>query len=700
LMEFHCKKVKSLTCLLLILTSAFVGFSFLPRVKGEMAVPSLTPTSGKVGSTMQLAGNLTTPNGTFQVFWDLTLLLLNASAVGNSVNVSLTVPPATYGPHNITLSDVAAGENTTAVFDVSTAYSLSVSQKPAPAELQEGDNFTATLNMTGGMQGETDVANITVLAPNNSSYVSFGNLTTGNDGNGTLSVNYPADFPSGANTNFTGYYSVSFNGTVATASSFVGLTNSSEYHRDQAIDVKAVYAPDESVSLSIIGSNLNYSQSIVADGSGMVHYVNPTVLANASASSIYVVSVTSVSGPTQKVPPDVQSFTVPGFAVIVTARNLAGDPVPSLSVTTFENLTLVSSATSDANGSVTLNLEVGDYLCNASLGGQEVGRETLVVNETSTTFDLICNLTDLGIVVMDEDGVLIPDVEFQLVQTLHAAQVNENFTISVNATDVNGASVAQSLLPVFENASVDYALNASRYGMLFNTTGPLQLPVAAWFNVTIVCPKENLYLNVSDAVGRPIVNASVNAMEEAGGLSYSNNTGPDGTTTLRATFGRYLLRVYADGIELNETTVDLNVTTLSETINCSLYGLDVSVKISDYFGQSISNVNVTLQWHGYSNSSSIVSGSDGLATFKNITGGNLTVIARLNGQSNQLAVAPVYVTNSETIEIRLDKYLLLVGVLVDLGAFITVMIVVLAVILILCFEVYRRRRRRPEQSGS
>jgi hypothetical protein len=175
---------------------------------------------------------------------------------------------------------------------------------------------------------------------------------------------------------------------------------------------------------------------------------------------------------------------------------------------------------------------------------------------------------------------------------------------------------------------------------------------------------------------------------------------PRKTATLRATFGRYLLRTSADGIELNETMVNLNATTVNAAINCSLYGLDVSVKISDYFGQSISNVNVTLQWLGYPNSSSIVSGSDGLATFKSITGGNLTVTAGLTGQSNQLAVATFNVGNSTTFEIRLDKYLVLAGMLVDLGAFVTVIIVVLAVILILCFEVYRRRRHRPEQSES
>jgi hypothetical protein len=685
-----------------------MGISLLPMVGASVAVISLTPSAGYVGTQMQLAANITTENGIFQVFWDSNVLLANTTAVGNSANASLTVPPATSGNHTITVVDAATRENATANFTVSTAYSLSVSQKPAPGQWQEGDDFDVTLNMTGGVQGETDVANITAVDPTNASYTSLGNITTLTDGNGTLTVNYPAGFSSGANTNFTGQYAFSFNGTLAATSSFVGLTNSSQYHRDQTLDVKAVYAPSENVTLLIEnvtlltnGNNLNYSQSIIADNvTGMVHYVSSTILLNASASSIYTVNVTSVSGPTLKVPPDVQNFTVPGFAVNVTTRNLAREPVPNVLVTVFENLNLVSSGTSDANGLTTPTpmLEVGSYLCNASFSGQEIGDITIVVNETSTVFDLLCNLTDLKVVVVDEDGSFIPDVQLDLI--MNQTSVNQTSTVGINSTDVDGTSIANSLLPIFNNASILYSLNASRYGMLFNTTSDFSLPVAAWYNLTIVCPKENLDLNVTDGSGQPIRNASVNAMEEAGGLLYSNDTLADGTTTLHATFGRYLIQVYVGGIELNETTIDLNYTTVNATISCSLYGLDVSVKLTAYFGQVIPNLNVTLEWIGYPNSTSTVSGSDGIASFKGIVGGNLTLTVSMKGQSSPLAVTTANVSTSTTIEIRLDKYIVLAGMLVDLGQFVTVLAILLIVIFIVCLEVYRRRRSRPQQSES
>jgi hypothetical protein len=161
------------------------------------------------------------------------------------------------------------------------------------------------------------------------------------------------------------------------------------------------------------------------------------------------------------------------------------------------------------------------------------------------------------------------------------------------------------------------------------------------------------------------------------------------------------VQVTAGGIELNETTINLNSTVVNATIICNLYGLNVSVKLTDNFGQVVPNLNVTLDWMGYSNSSSKVSGSSGIATFNGIVGGNLTLTVSPKGQSNQLALMAVYVGNSTTLEIRLDKYIVLAGTLVDLGQFSTVLLIVLVVIFIVCLELlYRRRRPKSQPSGS
>lgn len=696
LIEFPRRKAASLLCLVLILASFFASFSFLPKVRAETVIASLSPSGGVVGTIVDLMANLTTANGTFQVLWDNNVLIPNGVAVGNSVNVTFTVPAATSGSHAIVLIDVAKGENSTVSFGVSTAYSFDVLPKlVAPAQSQEGDSFQFSLNMTGGDQGKTNVANVTVEAPNNASYSDFGNIATGNDGSGILIMNYPGDF--GGNTNFTGQYSVFFNGTLEWTFS-VGLTNSSEYHRNQALDIKAAYASGENVILTLTGNALNYSESLTADMTGIVHYVNSTILSSAPASSTYTVNLTSASGPTSKAPPDVQIFTVPGLAVNITTRNLAGEPVPNLSVQVFENSNSVYNLTSNANGTALSNgivpmLEVGNYVCNASLGNQEIGRRAIAVDETSTTFDLYCNLTNLIVVVRDEDGVMIPDVALSL-----ADENRPTSALTLQPTDVNGTSIAHSILPLLDNAPISYVLNASRYGTVFNTTAHLQLPVIGSSVLSIVCPKENLLVNVVDGSGQPISNANVSATEAKGGLFYSNTTLADGNTIIHATFGRYLVQVYVNGIELNETTVDLNITTVNVLMNCALYGLSVSVRISDYFGQSVPNLNVTLQRTGYQKS--IISGSDGLAVFNNIVGGDLQLSVRQGGESSPIAVETVSVDNAMTVDIRLGKYLVLAGMLVETGPFVTVMMIVLTVIFIICLEVYMKRRAKPKKSIS
>lgn len=690
-MKLPCRKAESLACLLLVLTSVFVAISFLPQAKGASAVISMLPTNGYVGTVVQFVANISTANGTYQILWDNYALTANASATGNSVNASFAVPFTTSGDHNVTIVDWANGENATTIFTVYTSYSIQVLQPPIPPALkQEGDSFQIFLNMTGGEQGKTNAANVTVVAPNNAFYTSLESITTGNDGNGNLTVNYPEDFSTGANTALTGVYNFLFNGTIASGAFSAGLTNSSEYHRNQAVDIKAVYAPGENVNLTISGSVMNYSETLTADTAGIIHYVNPTVLSNASI-GVYVVNLTSVSGLTNKSPPDVQSFTVPGFNVSVITKNLAGEIAQNVPVTVYENSNLLYNVTSDVNGSIILNLEVGNYVVNASFRNSELGRIVIFVNEASTSFVLPCNLIDLRITVMDEDGFLIPGVQLVFAEGNQTAIVD-------TFTDINGTLTIYSLVPMVNGVLIGYTLNASRYGTQFNATANLHLPIAAFFDVTIVCPKMNLQINVTDGNGQPIGNANVNASERQGGLFYSGVTSADGTVTLPCTLGRYLLQVYSGDIELNETTVDLNVTTVNVTINCQLYGLNVAIKVVDYFGQPIQNVNVTLQRTGYQNSS--LTGADGLVTFKNVVGGDLNWTLRLSGQSQPSAENVAQVSSSTTIDVRLDQYILLAGLLVGTGQLVTLILIVSIVVFVLSLEIYRRRRVKPKESES
>jgi hypothetical protein len=159
-----------------------------------------------------------------------------------------------------------------------------------------------------------------------------------------------------------------------------------------------------------------------------------------------------------------------------------------------------------------------------------------------------------------------------------------------------------------------------------------------------------------------------------------------------------MVEVYdQSGIKLNETTVNLNQTS-NLSIICNLYDLDIFVMVVDYFGQPIPNVNVTLQRTGQRRSH--VAGADGLASFSNIVGGSTQVTVRLSGQSDPCVVTTTYLDSSRTIELKIDRYVALAGMLLETAHLLTLIIVVLIVVAILCLEVLRRRRLKPQKSVS
>ena len=669
-------KAKSLTFLLLVLISIITPFSFLPYAKAEVIILSMSPLVGQVGTMVYLEANITNSNGRYALYFD-DVSLLNGTAVRLGLNASFAIPDAIAGNHTVKLSDVNSRENATQTFTVITAFFLNATIPTSPQQWQEGDSVPINLTVTGGDSSILSVANVTVMAPNNISYSTFPSVTFSSSGYYSKTVNYTEDFPISASTKFAGEYRAFFNGTFAATTFRVGLTKSLEYHRFQTVDVKAVRELGENVSITITGTNVLSSENATADNvTGIVHYTNWAVPQNASIGS-YAVSITSLSS-VAKTPADVQNFTVPGYSVNITTLNLAGEVVPSVVFRVLENGTSVGDRLSDSKGLVFLMLEIGNYTREAYYKNTKVGNDTFpVVGDTLANFS--CSLTNLRITVKDETGNSLPQVKLFLTP--------DNLTL---ATEINGTASVHSLLP---NAT--YTLNASRYDIPFNTTTIAQLPATDWFDVPIVCPTLTLQVNVTNANRQPINNALVKVQELLGGLHYQGST-TDGVVALNCTLGRYTVEVYANGIKLNETTVDLNETIVNLPINCGLYGLDVSIKVVDYFGQAIPNVNITLQRVGWQNST--VAGSDGLVAFPSIIGGSLQVTIRLSGQPEPCVVTTTFVDSSRTIEIKIEKYTLLAGMLVETSQLLTAILIVIIVVLLLVLEILRRRRRKPQES--
>ena len=676
-------KIKPLAILLIILISTMITLSFLPETKAETKILSINPHEGKVGETIQLKANITTEKGEYMIRFDGETIT-SGNATGIDVAATFTVPSASAGNHEVMIIDVNAGENDTAAFTVLTSYSMEIDVPEPPKQLQEGDPVPISVNVTGGESSKTFVANITVQAPTNVSYTNMLDVTPSDVGNGSATIIYPEHFPIGANTNFTGKYKVFLNGTLANQTFIIGLTNSREYHRSQSVDIKAAgYKPNENVTITVtFGERIIHLKNVTAE-ENTIRYSNWTIPSNASIGT-YTVNVTSISSnATAKNPPDIQDFAVLGLAINITTRNLAKEPVPNVMIRVFENVTSVVNATSDSEGLVSLMLEIGIYACEAYFKDEKVGERALNITKEES-FNFTCGLTNLKIMVIDGSENRIPEVELYLTP--------ENQTLF---TDINGSTIVHSLLP-----NVTYVLNASRYDKQFNTTTIPRLLVnetaIAWFNVTIICPTLTLQVNVTDANNQPISNAAVKVQEVMGGLYYEGNT-VEGTAMFTCTFGRYTIKVYTSGVEINETVTDL-FQNENVSVRCKLYGLTVSIKVVDYFGRPIPNANVTLEREGLQPRSNRTK-SNGVATFSDFIGGSVQIAIYLNDQAQPCTETASSVVSSATIGIKIGKYVLVAGILVETSQLTTALIIAAAIILIVSIEVYRRKRSKLQKSS-
>jgi hypothetical protein len=688
------KKIKSLTFLLLILTSALLSISFLHQVRAETKIISITPSSGYVGTNVQLSANITTVNGPYIVQFDGETVT-SGNATENKVDVSFPVPPASEGDHNVTVVDVEKVENDTTTFTVLTSYSFKSVVPESPVQLQQGANVTISINMTGGKSNYT-YPNVTVQTPSGDlTYEALRkNITTNVTGDFYDNLTYPDDFSSGANTNFTGEYTVIFDEAVV-SQFFIGLTNSSEYHRGDIVNIKAVdyYPPNENITVTIkLGDTLIDSINWTAID-GVVNVDWPVPL-NATIGN-YNLNITPVPNSKQNAS-DTQIFAVPGFRTEIFTLNLANKTVSDIFVKAYDNSAKTYyNTTSSENGTAISMLEIGDYSYEAFFKDVRVGEINFTVAKEEQ-INITCQLVTMNINVVDGQNISIPQVSISL---------NYNYTTNLNAkenktgadfgeTNITGILQLHSLLP-----NITYTINASRYGEVFNQGNNTlsDLSATAYVNVTIFCPAHTLQVNVVDAHNQPIANVNVKVQELMGGLHYSNNTNLDGNAVLSCTFGKYFVKVYAGEIVLNETALDL-FQNQSISIQCRLFGLTVSVKVVDYFGQPISNANVTWQLDGLQNSA--LTKSDGLVTFSNIIGGDLQVTVYLPGQSQPFEVTTPSIDSSRTIEIKLDKYVVLAGFLVETSNLTTAMIIAATVLLVLLIEVYRRKRLKPQKSSS
>ncbi|MCX8150430.1 MAG: carboxypeptidase-like regulatory domain-containing protein [Candidatus Bathyarchaeota archaeon] len=649
-------------------------------------------TSVNVGDAVNLVGTLYSANSSYKVYFGDILVDSNQSS-GYYVSSNFTIPDVPAGSYTVTLQDVAVAYNTTSSLTVNTAYIAEAVVPSSPALLQEGDLITINVAITGGQPNTSHTANITVVLPSPlaTPFTQLVPLTVGSSGSGRTQITFPSGSfqPSGSTTIYTGQYTIYFNQSqnLGQRQFYVGITDASSYHRQSTVKIRAVgYQAGQSAALKIVNAagTTMFSQTVTASDQGII--TSTWTIPSTAPLGQYNVTITPQSN--FKAVPDSQNFTLPGYKITVNTLNLAGNYVPYLTIKAVDHSSNTETEWSSGYyGSTLLNLESGNHTITAYWDENVKVGELKVSISGDATYNITCQLTNLLISVKDKNGVAIPNVKLDMTYnyvTATGETKTGNFSTQTNSS---GTYLFDSALP-----GVTYMITASKYGVVFNTGNNTvsNLPAQPLYAAVIVCPEKTLVLKTLDYHTAALPNARIDLMEQESGIFYTATTNGNGDVSLQVTFGQYRVRVYSsENILLNETTLSVLDNTQSQ-IRCATYNLQVSVKVVDYFGNAISNVNVQLSRQGASPRVAVTQG-DGTVTFQNVIGGNIDIMAYITGSEGSYIAENIYVDSPTAVQLQMANYVALGPLLIGTNALIASLLILIVLALFVLAEVFQRK---------
>ena len=664
-----------------------------------VSILQVTPTSltGTVGTPVNVQGTIDTKYGSYQVIFG-TSVVATGNAEGYYVNANFSVPQIPAKSYPIILRDLSLNVNSTGTpesFQVTIGYVIN----PIPSQIQEGGSVVLNVSVTAEAPNIAYVANVTVQLPSplNTEFSKILSLGTSSQlGTANAQITYPSSFPS-STTEYSGTYSLYFNKTAGLGQSqfSVNILNSTSYHRGQTVAIEAIdYQPSQAATLAITsvssGTSLeSESVTAAADGTISATWVVPS---NAALGS-YNVTITPQG--TQKSVLDSEVFSIPGYLIQVNTINLANEVVPQIQVQSLDKLSnMIYNGTSAFNGVATLNLETGPQVLTAFWNGVKVGTLSITVTGNGT-FTLQCQLADLKIKVQNENGVALPSVNLAITYKYQPSNGGSLQTGNVSAeTNPSGIYLLNSTL-----TGISYTIAASIYNQVFNAGNNtvISLPVQAQSSVVIVCPNEALTINVVGSDKAAITGANVELVELTNGLFYSATTDSSGSVSSQVTLGTYKVQIYKDNILINETSVQVFGASQLHII-CSLYGIQVSVSVVDFFGSPIPNANVTLNGPAAERISAVTKGN-GKTTFNGVVGGNVQIVAFPQGAQNNYQAVTLTISKPTSVQIKINNYVALGSLMIPVSLLMTIIIILIAVVLLVTAEIYRRRKAEKSPEG-
>lgn len=675
----------------MILAATFMA-SLLPEATASpspVEIVSMDPVSGAVGETVRAIGGIDTANGSYRILFD-GKIVKNGTSTEMVVNTTFAVPLSATGNHSVTLVDVGGGSQSLPVnFSVVTSYYVKVE----PARIQEGLDAAITVGVNDAEANTTLTFTINVTDPTFFFYVANLNVATQATGAGSNSISYYEDFSSGATTKYVGIYTIAVveaKEILASGNFSVGLTDRLEYGRTETgtrVHIRgAGYEPDKSTRADItIGGESVAGFISVADAQGVVTYV--WQIPKDAQLGIYTVTLTGETGVQNKPIPDIQDFTVTEVIVHCQTQNkydketLAGVTVTA----TLLGETTVAGGVTNRTGWIELEVSPGNYTFKAFWKNVEVGSLNHSIMENTILPPIECELAQFTMTVKDETGSPLPFINVTL-----ASNKTGVLQFETNSTGIVGTNT-------FTNAS--YTIEAFRYDHLFYSTQIANLTVTRWVDIT--CPTYTLFVSVLDSKGAPLRIVEVAAYEWSSGEAepvQSETTDNVGKAVFHLTFGRYRIWVHNDNhtIVLNKTVVNLIEDQIFFSVYCKIFNLDLSVTVKDYFGHPIPNALVEVEREGISISSQ-KTGSKGIASFHNLTGGDCQISVSLMGKISEIRT--LYLDSTKAVVFKLEKFVGVWGYPLEATQLIAYVSLGIVVALFALALTYRRvpLRKRPEE---
>ena len=200
---------------------------------------NVNPTSGPVGTSVRVIGEIDTIGGDYHIIWDSDIVKTGKCAEGSThVDDIVKVPSSILGSHYIGLRDVNSGAEYTEMFTVTTSYQVEVE----PNSILIGETTTISVTIHGGLKNFTYQMRIKVTNPIGETYTAILTLSTNATGSGEASKVYPTDFTD-ANTDYAGIYNIIVDETspetipeVATGS-FTATTMTCSVHLESIEDM-------------------------------------------------------------------------------------------------------------------------------------------------------------------------------------------------------------------------------------------------------------------------------------------------------------------------------------------------------------------------------------------------------------------------------------------------------------------------------